>query len=284
MLRRFSWLVVLLALSAVASEPFALWPEALPADVAFVAEDAPLVSVHLPDADAATGMGIVVLPGGGYQNLALDHEGDQIAAWCNEHGIAAMIVRYRRGEGYGFPAPQQDAQRAMRLFRSRAAEWGVAPDQIGLMGFSAGGHLAASIGTLYSDAFYAPVDAVDEASARPDFLILCYPVITMQEHTTHQGSRRNLLGEAPDPALVERLSAHLQVDADTPPAFLLHTTEDIVVLVENSVLFYEALRKHGVPAALHIFEHGRHGVGLATGMPGIGHWPSLLLDWLRALE
>lgn len=270
--------------AARAAEPFPLWPDDLPGDVAFLAEDAPLVSVHLPAPGAATGMGVVILPGGGYHSLAEDYEGTEVAAWFNEHGIAAMVLRYRRGARARYPAPQQDAQRAMRLFRARAAEWGVAPDRIGLMGFSAGGHLAASIGTLWADAFYEPGDAIDGESARPDFLVLCYPVISLLEQTVHQGSRRNLLGDPYDPALAEYLSVHLRVGEDTPPAFLLHTTEDAVVLPENSVLFYEALRAHGVPAALHIFQHGRHGVGLAHGMPGIGHWPGLLLDWLSALE
>ena len=279
------WLMALVfALPVLASESVAIWPEPTPPEVRFHEDDAPLATIHLPAPGTATGMGVVILPGGGYHSLAADYEGTEVAEWFNEHGIAAMVLRYRRGEGYGFPAPQQDAQRAMRVFRSRAEAWGVKPDAIGMMGFSAGGHLAASIGTLFEEPFYTSSDAADELSARPDFLVLCYPVITMQEPSTHQGSRRNLLGENPESALVERLSTHLQVNENTPPAFLLHTTEDVVVSSENSVLFYEALRQHGVPAALHVFQRGRHGVGLAVGMPGIGHWPNLLLDWLEGLE
>jgi len=212
----------------------------------------------------------------------MDHEGRQIAEWLNARGIAAFVLKYRLGPRYHHPAMLQDVQRAVRTVRARAGEFGVAPNRIGVWGFSAGGHLASTAGTHFDPGDAASGDPIERVSSRPDFLILAYPVITMDERYTHQGSRLNLLGENPDPKLVEDLSNDQRVTDQTPPAFLFHTSDDPAVPVENSVRFYEALRKAGVPAEMHIYEHGRHGLGLAQQDPALSTWPSLLENWLKS--
>jgi acetyl esterase/lipase len=175
----------------------------------------------------------------------------------------------------------QDGQRAIRTVRSRAAEWKVDPKRVGIIGFSAGGHLASTLGTHFDAGDPKAEDAIDRVSSRPDFMILCYPVITMTEDFMHTGSRKNLLGEDPDPALAKSLSNDTQVTSDTPPTFLFHTTEDSGVLPENSIAFYSALRKAGVPAELHIYEKGKHGVGLAKDIPGTNTWPDRCREWMQ---
>jgi acetyl esterase/lipase len=216
-------------------------------------------------------MAIVVCPGGGYGALAIDHEGHAVAQWLNSQGVAAFVLRYRLGPRYRHPAPIQDAQQAIRIVRRRAAEWGVNPERVGIMGFSAGGHLAATAATH----FRAP-------GVRPDFAILGYPVITFADEAyVHKGSRRNLLGDNPPRDLVEDLSNELQVTKETPPVFLFHTNEDAGVPPENSVLFYMALRKAQVPAELLIYEKGPHGVGLAWSDIDLSSWPARLAEWLR---
>ena len=225
---------------------------------------------------------VVVCPGGGYGGLAFDHEGHQIARWFNEHGIAAVIVDYRhRGKGYGHPAPLLDAQRAVRTIRAKAEAWKLNPRQVGIMGFSAGGHLVSTVGTHFDAGQADAEDPVDRFSSRPDFMILCYPVIAFDQPFTHRGSQRNLLGENPDPELVRSLSNETQVTAECPPAFLFHTQEDEPVPVENSLVFYEALCRAKVPAELHVYQKGPHGVGLAAGLPGTSTWPDRCLQWLR---
>jgi acetyl esterase/lipase len=224
---------------------------------------------------------VIVCPGGGYGGLAMGHEGTDIADWLNSHGIAAFILKYRhRGTGYGHPAPLQDAQRAVRTVRARAEEFKLDPAHIGIMGFSAGGHLASTVGTHFDKGNEQADDPIERASCRPDFMILCYPVISLTTAYTHQGSKNNLLGKDPDPKLVESLSNENQVTAETPPTFLFHTNEDTGVPPENSVLFYMALRRAKVPAELHIYEKGPHGVGLAAKIPGVNSWPDRCIDWL----
>jgi acetyl esterase/lipase len=259
-----------------------LWPGGAPGAKGNSDDDKPTLSVSLPPADEATGAAVVICPGGGYAHLAISYEGFDIAKWLNDHGIAGFVLKYRhRGTGYGHPAPLDDAQRAIRTVRARAAEFGVDPARIGILGFSAGGHLASSAGTHFDAGHPDAADPIDRVSCRPDFLILCYPVISFTSPYTHQGSRKNLLGENPDPELVRKFSNELQVTAETPPTFLWHTDADQGVPSENSVLFYLALRKAKVPAELHIYETGRHGLGLAEKTVGAASWPASCIDWMR---
>lgn len=270
-----------LLLLATEPETILLWPGGAPGAVGNKEADRPSLTVYLPAPERAVPTGVVVCPGGGYAKLALDHEGRQVAEWLNSLGVAAFVLKYRLGPRYRYPAPLDDAKRALRIVRTRAAEFRIAPDRIGIWGFSAGGHLASTLATHFDDGDPGAADPVERASCRPDFLILAYPVISFVSEYVHKGSLRNLLGEAPDPALVESLSNERQVTARTPPTFLFHTSEDKGVPAENSVLFYLALRKAGVPAELHIYERGRHGVGLAPDDAVLSSWPGRLADWLR---
>jgi acetyl esterase/lipase len=268
------------AADAPKEEP--LWPGKAPDALGDKPQDKPSLTIYLPPADKATGTAVVVCPGGGYGTLALDHEGKQIAEWLTQRGLTAFVLRYRVAP-YKHPVPLHDAQRALRIVRSRAKEWSIDPHRIGIWGFSAGGHLASTAATHFDDGKADADDPIERASCRPDFAILCYPVITMTDSpTTHMGSRRNLLGDKPDEKLAESLSNQTQVTAQTPPTFLFHTGEDTGVPVENSVLFYLALRKAKVPAELHVYEKGPHGVGLAQKMPALSSWPDRLADWLGA--
>ena len=257
-----------------------LWPEGAPGALGTEDADRPSFQIYLPEAKLV-GTGIVVCPGGGYGGLAMDHEGKQIADWLNSLGVAAFVLKYRLGPRYHHPAPLQDAQRALRTIRFRASEFGLQPHRIGIWGFSAGGHLSATAGTHFDPGNPQAADPIERVSSRPDFLILAYPVISFTTEYTHRGSRRNLLGDNPDPALVEYLSNEKQVTAQTPPTFLFHTDEDSAVPPENSVAFYLALRRAGVPAELHIYQQGQHGVGLATKDPILSSWPERLADWMR---
>jgi acetyl esterase/lipase len=257
-----------------------LWPEGTPGAVGTEEADKPALEIYLPPTEKAAGTGVVVCPGGGYGMLAMDHEGRQIARWLNSFGVAAFVLKYRLGPRYRHPAPLQDAQRAIRLARWRAADYGVARDRIGMWGFSAGGHLASTAGTHFDLGNPEAGSEIERMSCRPDFMILAYPVVSFTTDYTHKGSRRNLLGENPDAALVESLSSEKQVTPQTPPAFLFHTTEDTAVPPENSVLFYLALRKAGVPAEMHIYERGRHGVGLAPDDLALSSWGERLAQWM----
>jgi len=269
------------ALLAAEPQTIVLWPGGAPGAVGDEEADRPTLTVYLPPAERAVPTGVVVCPGGGYAKLAMDHEGRQVAEWLNSLGVAAFVLKYRLGPRYRHPAPLEDAKRALRLVRSRAGEFRIAPDRIGVWGFSAGGHLASTLATHFDAGNPAAADPVERVSCRPDFAILAYPVISFATEYAHKGSRRNLLGDNPDPALVENLSNEKQVTAQTPPTFLFHTNEDQGVPAENSVLFYLALRRAGVPAELHIYERGRHGVGLAPNDSVLSSWPQRLADWLR---
>jgi acetyl esterase/lipase len=239
------------------------------------------MTVYLPRNTPAGMTAVVILPGGGYRNLAMNHEGRQVANLLNSAGVAAFVLEYRLGPRYHHPVEMEDAQRAIRTIRSHAAEWHIAQDRIGVLGFSAGGHLAATVSTRFDAGSPQAQDPVDRAGSRPDFAILGYPVISLVEPWTHQGSKTNLLGEQASPELAASLSADRAVTAQTPPTFLFLTNADTVVPAENSVSYYLALRKAGVPAEMHIFENGPHGVGLATNDPALGEWPALLLNWMR---
>ncbi len=242
------------------------------------------LAVFPAPAETANGAGMLVCPGGGYGFLANDHEGVQVAAWFNGLGGTAAVLRYRHAPYHRHPAPLLDAQRAMRLLRSRAEQYRLDPRRLGAMGFSAGGHLASTLGTHFDHGDPAAADPVARQSCRPDVLVLAYPVITTYPPHAHLGSRTNLLGPEPPAELVELLASERQVTAETPPTFLFHTDTDDGVVPENSVLFYLALRNAGVPAELHIYANAPHGVGLCLHDPIIGTWPARLADWLRVMR
>ena len=258
-----------------------LWAEGAPAAQGTQDEDRPTLAPYIVPQGRGTGTAVIVCPGGGYEHLSMDKEGDQIARWLNSLGVTAFVLKYRLGPKYHHPVELGDAQRAIRTVRFQAAEYRVQPDRIGIMGFSAGGHLASTAGTHFDAGNAAASDPIDRSSSRPDFLVLVYPVISFHPPYVHKGSLRALLGEQPDPKLVDELSNELQVTAQTPPTFLFHTSTDTTVPPENSALFYLALRKAGVPAELHIYERGPHGVGLAQTDEALSSWPARLADWLR---
>jgi acetyl esterase/lipase len=284
-----------LLLTLAAAQPpnttIPLWDGKAPHAVGDSAADKPSVAVFPAPKDQANGAAVVICPGGGYGFLADDHEGKQVAEYFNGLGVTAFVLKYRivtkDRPGPLHPAPLEDAQRAIRLARARAKEFGIDPHRVGLMGFSAGGHLVSTAGTHF-DAGKADGDAVDKHSCRPDFLILAYPVITMEPGVTHMGSRNNLLGPKPDPKLVESYSNERQVSKDTPPTFIFQTSADTAVVPENAIRFYTALKKAGVPAELHVYEKGRHGVGLGRdpkwtgGETSVATWPDRLTDWLKS--
>jgi acetyl esterase/lipase len=258
---------------------FPLWPDGAPGlDQATPAFD-PTLTPYLCAAATPTGC-VIVLPGGGYAGRA-DHEGEPIARWPNSLGLSAFVCDYRVAP-YRHPYPSLDAGRAVRWVRAHAAEYGVLPDRIGLLGFSAGGHLAATVGTHFDAGDPGATDPVARVSNRPDALVLCYPVISFGPGG-HQGSMHNLLGEGPAPELVRSLSNELQVTADTPPTFLWHTADDEGVPVRNSLLFAAALAAHGVPHELHVYQSGPHGLGLAEAYPHVATWTRLCGEWLQGL-
>lgn len=248
----------------------------------------PDLAVFLPSGKNATGEAVVICPGGGYSILAYDSEGSDIARWLNSKGIAAFVLKYRlpgaRSNIVPYKSPLMDAQRAMRLVRYHAEEWNLNPRKVGIMGFSAGGHLASTLSTHFDLGDPSSSDPVEKESCRPNFSVLVYPVITFQDEFTHQGSRRALLGENPDAALVDYFSNEKQVTEKTPPAILIHSDDDTGVPVENSLLYYEALRAHGVPSELHIYPYGGHGYSLAVGKGHLSTWPDRVIDWIKYLH
>lgn len=258
-----------------------LWPQGAPGAVGDEAADKPSLTLYLPAPERANGCAVVVCPGGGYGFLAMDHEGRQVGEWLRGLGVSAFVLSYRIAPRYHHPAPLQDAQRAIRTVRSRAAEWHVDPARIGILGFSAGGHLASSAGTHFDEGKADAADLVERASSRPDFMVLCYPVITFKETFMHRGSRDNLLGKEPPVELIESFSNETQVTVKTPPTFLFHTDADTGVPPENSIAFYLALRKAGVPAEMHVYEKGPHGVGLAPNDKALSSWPGLCEAWME---
>ncbi|MBI2949561.1 MAG: alpha/beta hydrolase [Verrucomicrobia bacterium] len=255
--------------------PILLWPKGAPGAFGSEAKDIPTLTPYLPEPATATGAAMVICPGGGYGGLA-SHEGKDYALWLNGHGVTGFVLRYRLGSaGYRHPRMLEDVARAVRVVRSKAREWRIDPARIGVMGSSAGGHLASTLLTHFDSGRPDSDDPIERESSRPDLGILCYPVITMGQFT-HEGSKRNLLGENPSSELVQHLSNELQVTRQTPPVFIWHTLEDTAVPVENSLAFAAAMRQAGVPFDLHIYERGRHGIGLANGHP----WTRDCLFWL----
>ena len=258
-----------------------LWPGGAPGAQGSADADVPAITVFLPRTMTANTPAIIVCPGGGYSNLASNHEGRQVANYLNSLGIAAFVLRYRLGPRYHHPIELGDAQRAIRTVRSHATDWRIDPARVGIMGFSAGGHLAMSASTWTEAVNATANDAPDRVASRPDFAVLGYPVISMTAAWTHKGSKRNLLGDDADEALAKKLSGELAVTKDTPPTFIFQTNEDTAVPAENAVQYYLALRQAGVPAEMHVFEKGPHGVGLANNDPALSAWSGLLANWLR---
>jgi acetyl esterase/lipase len=277
----FGWLA---SAHAQPTHSFPLWPEGAPGALGQQDKDIPTLTPYLPDPAQATGAAIVICPGGGYGALA-PHEGDGYARFLNEYGVAGFVLKYRLGSGgYRHPAMLQDAARAVRLVRARAGDWKLDSRRIGIMGSSAGGHLASTLVTHFDAGKPDAADPVERQSSRPDVGILCYAVITLGQFT-HQGTKLNLLGKDPPPELVRELSNELHVTQDTPPCFVWHTWEDQAVPVENSLEFAEALRRAGVPFDLHIYQKGPHGLGLGTRdwNPGKRHpWTRDCVFWLQA--
>jgi acetyl esterase/lipase len=261
-----------------------LWPQGTPSAKGDVlVKDLPTITIHRPPEDLMNGTAIVICPGGGYGGLAVGHEGRDIAKWLNSFGVTGIVLEYRmNGGGYQHPIPLQDAQRALRTVRHRSKSLKLDSTRIGILGFSAGGHLASTAGTHFDEGDANAKDPIDKVGCRPDFMILCYAVIAFGEPHTHKGSQLNLIGKNPSKELVVHLSNEKQVTAETPPTFLFHTDEDQAVASENSVAFYLALRKAKVPAELHIYRQGRHGLGLAKNTKGTAGWSVACKDWLEA--
>ena len=281
-LRLATLLLLSLCTFTRAQDAMPLWPDGAPGALGKEDKDIPTLTAYLPAPDIATGAAIVVCPGGGYGGLA-GHEGADYALFLNQHGVAAFVLKYRLGSAsYRHPRMLEDAARALRLVRAKSATWKVDPKRVGIMGSSAGGHLASTLLTHFDAGKADAVDPIDKESSRPDLGILCYAVITLGDKT-HQGSKNNLLGKDPAPELVQLLSNELQVTKDTPPCFVWHTAEDKAVPVENSLQFAAALQKNGVPFDLHVYQKGRHGIGLADKAPftNAHPWSRDLMFWLK---
>jgi len=271
---------ILTALSLQAADPVGLsiWPGLAPIGMGESEQAKVTITVHLADPSKANGAAVVICPGGGYGGLVVDGEGHGIARWLNEHGIAGVVLEYRLPHG-NYHRPMLDAQRALRVVRARAAEWKIDPHRLGIIGFSAGGHLASTAGTHFDDGDAKSSDPVERQSCRPDFMVLVYPVITMGAKT-HGGSRQNLLGPAPSAELQDFLSNEKQVTERTPPTFLTHAKTDAVVPVEHSRMFYQALQAHQVRAELLEFPQGNHGYNGYKGREWDA-WQKRCLEWLE---
>lgn len=245
----------------------------------------PIIEVYLPTKQIATGKAVVIFPGGGYGILAYDWEGTDFAKWLNAQGIAGIVVKYRLPISKSLTDPKEvpllDAQRAIRLVRQNAAAWNIDPAKVGVMGFSAGGHLASTLSTQYNHEVNRPKDSIDALSARPDFSILVYPVISFRDASAHSGSRKNLIGENANQELMDRFSGELNVNTETPPTFLVHAQDDKGVPIENSLLYYQALHKNGVKASLHIYPTGGHGFGFGLNKGAVESWREVLLAWIE---
>ena len=260
-----------------------LWPGKAPGATGNSSKDIPTLTVTPADPSVATGVAMVICPGGGYEHLATKKEGEDYARFLAMHGVTGFVLKYRLGsDGYRYPAIFEDVQRAVRTVRAQAAVWHIHPDMVGIMGSSAGGHLASTLLTHFDSGKPDSPDSVERVSSRPDFGILCYPVISMGP-ITHEGSKRNLLGDSPSHELVELLSNEDHVTPETPPCFIWQTAEDKTVSVQNSLVFAQALAKNKVPFELHIYERGRHGLGLGDTYPFVHalSWSNALLTWLK---
>lgn len=302
-----SFFLIIISLHALAQDKILeLWPDQIPNSkpssekevserrgILWISKvQEPAIEVYLPVKQMATGQAVVICPGGGYEGLAYDWEGTQVAKWLNTKGIAGIVLKYRLPNSASvktsFEAPLQDAKRAIRLTRSHARDWNIDPKKVGVMGFSAGGHLASTLGTHFNLEETVPQDSIRSINARPDFMILVYPVITMKKEFTHMGSRNSLLGRRPSDEMVQEFSNEKQVSDDTPPTFLVHATDDGIVPVENSIQFYRSLVDHKIDAEMHIYPEGGHGFALGRTNKEeylqSWSWPDRLEEWLLRLE
>jgi acetyl esterase/lipase len=257
-----------------------LWEGAAPGALGTGDADIPTLTVFRPEADKTNGTAVVICPGGGYAGLA-DHEGRPVAQWLNTVGVSGFVLKYRLGPNYHHPVMLEDVSRALRMVRSHAGEWKLDGNRIGVLGFSAGGHLASTAVTHFDDGKSDAADPVDRVSSRPDFGVLIYPVITMTDPYTHGGSRSNLLGTHPSQELIDLLSNEKQVTDKTPPCFLVHGADDSAVPIDNSTMFAQALHKHHVAVELHVFDHGPHGFGLGGNDRVLNQWPALCARWME---
>lgn len=248
----------------------------------------PDITVYLPTKQTATGQAVVICPGGGYGGLAYDWEGVDIAKWLNAKGIAAAVLKYRlpisKSNITPYLSPLTDAKRALRLMRANAVKWSIQKNNVGIMGFSAGGHLASTLLTHFDDGDKNSTDSIEQQSSRPDFGVLVYPVISMTKPIMHTGSRDNLIGAHPDAALATNYSNELQVTKNTPPTFLVHALDDEAVPMENSLLFFQALKDNGVSGELHVVPKGGHGFGLGLGRGTAENWTAWCTEWMRGLQ
>lgn len=268
------------ATSAAEPKPELLWPDGAPGAMGDKPADKPTLTFFPAPKETANGAAVIVCPGGGYGGLAGAYEGEDIARWFNTQGVAGIVLRYRVAP-YRHPAPLDDAQHAIRTVRFRAAKLGIDPARIGILGFSAGGHLTSSTATHFDKGDPTAKNPIQRMSCRPDFAILCYAVISFVEPYTHSGSRRNLIGKNPPDELAFSLSSEKQVTAETPPSFLWHTTGDQAVPSEHSIAFYLACKKHKVPVEMHIYEKGRHGLGLGKPNHTASSWPTRCAAWMK---
>jgi acetyl esterase/lipase len=254
-----------------------LFPHGAPGALGAESGDVPTLTPY--QAKDPDGSAIIVFPGGGYTHLAA-HEGEPIARWLASLGISSFVLHYRLAPRYHHPAMLQDAAHAVRTVRALSREWKIDPNRIGVLGFSAGGHLAATISTQFDDGDAKSEDPIEKVSSRPDVAVLCYPVITLGGVSAHTGSRKNLLGANPTQELIDQMSAEKRVTEKTPPTFIFHTADDPGVPVENALMYAAALKAHKVPFEMHIYEHGRHGVGLASDNPILSTWTQRCAAWL----
>lgn len=272
-----------------------LWPKGTPGEVVspkpeetfdgkrvrYVSE--PTLTVYLPSKEQNTGVAVIICPGGGYGIEAMDHEGYDVADFLQSHGIAGIVLKYRLPYGHS-ELPLQDAQQAMRLVRFHAEEWQIDPTKVGIAGFSAGGHLASTLSTHFDSGKKDAVDPIDRLSSRPDFSILLYPVVTFKEEWGHMGSRENLIGKTNDWKIIERFCNELQVTNQTPPAFIALADDDTAVKPRNSIEYYLALKREGIPAELHIFKEGGHGFGMHKTGKAHDQWPLMVVEWMKAMK
>ncbi|PJJ07804.1 acetyl esterase/lipase [Flavobacterium sp. 1] len=245
----------------------------------------PYLDAYPASKEKSNGTAVVICPGGAYAGMAVKHEGSQVAKWLNDLGITAFVLKYRLPDDNIMEnksiGPMQDGQRAIRIVRNRAKEWGIDPNKIGIMGFSAGGHLASTLSTHFNEKVYQPEDLT---SARPDFSILIYPVISMKDDITHWGSRENLLGKSPSAEQIAHFSNELQVNSETPPAFMVHSLDDDAVPVQNSINYALAMHKFKIPCELHIYQSGGHGYGLGRSKNTESSWPEACRKWLESRD